>query len=381
MGDEKIRLSTWGTYLTVLLVLIAGGVAMVRLLKGLGAVTNLSDAWPWGLWIGFDVVAGVALAGGGFTLAAMVYIFNLKRYHSVVRPAILTAFLGYIMVAAGIFFDIGRPWTIWHPAVYWNFHSVMFEVAWCVMLYTSVLALEFSPSLWERLRWKRALDLFRYILIPLVIMGIILSTLHQSSLGSLFLITPNKLHPLWYTSLLPYLFFISAIALGMSMVIFESIASARAFKREIERPAVAGLGLGAAWVLTLYAAVRFTDLIVSGRLAEFTFGWQGWSFLVEVVPGLLLPIVLLFQKRVRESPGWLFTAACLVVAGMILNRLNVSIIGHSHTAQGTYFPSWMEFALTAGLVAFGFLAFKLAVKYLPVLPPREDVAVAVSRRG
>ena len=172
----------------------------------------------------------------------------------------------------------------------------MFEVAWCVMLYTSVLALEFSPSLWERLRWKKVLDLFRYILIPLVIMGIILSTLHQSSLGSLFLITPNKLHPLWYTSLLPYLFFISAIALGMNMVIFESIASARAFKREIERPAVAGLGLGAAWVLTLYAAVRFTDLIVSGRLAEFTFGLQGWCFVVEVVTGRLLPLVVLFQK-------------------------------------------------------------------------------------
>jgi hypothetical protein len=185
--------------------------AYLRFFHGLGAATNLSDRFPWGLWIGFDVLCGVGLAAGGFTLVATVHIFNIERYQPILRPAILTAFLGYLLVIVALLFDLGRSFRIWHALVMWNPRSVMFEVAWCVMLYTTVLMLEFIPVFFERFGWRKALRRIRAISVPLVIVGVILSTLHQSSLGSLYLIVPEKLHPLWYTPLLPVLFFISAI--------------------------------------------------------------------------------------------------------------------------------------------------------------------------
>jgi Ni/Fe-hydrogenase subunit HybB-like protein len=197
----------------VLVVLLALGLyaTYVRFTQGLGAATNLSDQFPWGLWIGFAILCGVGLAAGGFTLCAIVYIFNIKEFKPIVRPAVLTAFLGYLLVIFALMFDLGRPDRIWYALIMWNPHSVMFEVAWCVMLYTTVLALEFSPVLFEGLGWMKAVRVMRAITIPLVIIGVILSTLHQSSLGSLYLIVPEKLPPLWYSSLLPVFFFLSAL--------------------------------------------------------------------------------------------------------------------------------------------------------------------------
>ena len=215
----------------------------LRVMYGLGGSTNLSDKFPWGIWIGFDVMCGVGLAAGGFTLVAMVHIFNIEAYKPVLRPAILTAFLGYTLVVVGLLFDLGRPDRLWHPLVMWNPHSVMFEVGWCVTLYTTVLALEFSPLVLERLGWKKALGWIRTALIPLVIVGVILSTLHQSSLGSLYLIVPHKLHPLWYTPLLPVFFFVSALTVGLAMTIFESWHSSKAFGRQLELPLLKGLAL------------------------------------------------------------------------------------------------------------------------------------------
>jgi len=377
----EVRLNTPGTWVLVALVLLGVVVISLRLARGLGATTNLSDGVPWGLWIGFDVVAGVALAAGGFTIAAAVYIFGLERYKPVIRPAILTAFLGYSLVAVGIALDIGRPYRIWHPIVFWQERSVMFEVAWCVILYLGVLALEFSTSVWERLRWARLVNFLRMIIIPLVIFGVILSTLHQSSLGSLFLITPEKLSPLWYTPLLPYLFFISAVGIGLAMVILESFISAKVFKRGLELDVLTGLAKGAAVVWTGYLAIRFWNLIATGSLWEFTWNAQGILFLVEVGVGMLLPVLILAIRRLRSSPGWLFAAASLLVGGAILNRLNTSLMGFPTTWRLGYFPSWMEFAVTISLISGALLAFKLAVKYTAVFAahPSEPEAPALKR--
>src|SRR5512140_1389256 len=204
------RLTFWRAVLIVILILAAYA-TFVRFFYGLGASTNLSDEFPWGIWIGFDVLCGVMLAAGGFTLMAAIHIFNIKRFRPVVRPAVLTAFLGYLLVCGALMFDLGKPYNIWHPIIMWNPHSVMFEVGWCVMLYTTVLFLEFSPVLMERFKLRRAGRVMRTIAPILVILGVILSTLHQSSLGSLFLILPGKVHPLWYSAILPVQFFISAL--------------------------------------------------------------------------------------------------------------------------------------------------------------------------
>jgi Ni/Fe-hydrogenase subunit HybB-like protein len=218
-----------------LIILAFGAVAtFIRFTQGLGASTNLSDEFPWGIWIGFDILCGVMLAAGGFTLMATVHIFHSEKYHPIGRPALLTAFLGYLLVVGALMFDLGRPWMIWGPMVMWNPHSVMFEVGWCVALYTTVLSLEFAPIIFEKLRMPKVLRLLRMISTPLVILGIILSTLHQSSLGSLYLIMAGKLHPLWYTPLLPVMFFISALAVGLAMTIFESNMSARHFNHALD---------------------------------------------------------------------------------------------------------------------------------------------------
>ncbi|HUI44261.1 MAG TPA: Ni/Fe-hydrogenase cytochrome b subunit [Terriglobia bacterium] len=356
----------------VMAILFLGGAyaTVLRFTQGLGAATHLSDAFPWGLWIGFDVLCGVMLAAGGFTLTAAVYIFHLERFRPIIRPAVLTAFLGYALVVVALMFDLGRPYRIWHPLVMWNPRSVMFEVAWCVTLYTLVLALEFAPMVFERLRLGALLRLQRAISIPLVILGVLLSTLHQSSLGSLYLIVPDKLHPLWYSSLLPVFFFISAICVGLAMIIFESYMSAKAFGKQLELPLLISLGRVLLVLLGVYAVLRFEDLYRRGALGYLRHpGYESDLFFVEVGLGLLLPIALLMKRRVRESMGGLYMAAVLVVLGFVTNRLNVSITGMETSAGLHYIPKWTEIAVTGSIVAAGFAIFGLATKYLPVFPP------------
>lgn len=342
---------------------------VVRFTQGLGASTNLSDDFPWGLWIGFDVLVGVGLAAGGFTITAAVHIFDLKSFRPVVRPAILTAFLGYLLVAMGLLFDIGRPLRLWHPIIMWNPHSVMFEVAWCVTLYMTVLALEFSPLLLERLKLKALLRIVRSVTPVVVIAGVLLSTLHQSSLGTLYLIVPQKLHGLWYSSLLPVLFFLSAIAAGLSMVILESFMSSRAFGRRLEMHLLQDLARAVVVVLALYLVVRLQDLAGRGGSRLLTdFGPEQFLFLVEIVFGAIVPILLLSVPSIRRDRTGLFCSALLVVLGFVLNRMNVSITGMQRSMGASYFPSFLELAVTAMLVTFGFVGFALAVKYLKVFP-------------
>jgi Ni/Fe-hydrogenase subunit HybB-like protein len=361
----------------VLVAILATGFysTVLRFTQGLGVTTALSDKSPWGLWIGFDVLCGVGLAAGGFTLAAVVYIFHLERFHAIIRPAILTAFLGYGLVAVALLFDLGKPYNIWHPLIMWNPHSVMFEVAWCVMLYLTVLALEFSPVVFERFRLERPLRIIKAITIPLVIAGVLLSTLHQSSLGSLYLILPGKLHPYWYSPLLPVFFFVSAIGVGLAMVIFESNLSARTLGREIEMPLLSELGKAMVVVLGFYGIIRLQDLAGRGALRYLREpSTETVLFVLEMVIGLFAPLALLIFRRVRESCEWLFASSVLVITGFLLNRLNVSITGMEAYAHAQYFPKWTEVSVTLSLVGMGFWIFALAVRYLGVFEPMHALA-------
>jgi Ni/Fe-hydrogenase subunit HybB-like protein len=333
---------------------------------GLAASTNLSDQFPWGIWIGFDVLCGVGLAAGGFTLVAIVHIFNIERYKPILRPTILTAFLGYVLVVVALLFDLGRPDRLWHPMVMQNPHSVMFEVAWCVMLYSTVLALEFAPVVFERLKWARPLKMLRAISVPVVIMGVILSTLHQSSLGTMYLIVPHKLDPLWYTPLLPLLFYISAICVGMAMTIFESWHSSRAFHRDLEMPLLTGMARILAVVLAAYLTLRFTDLSRRGALhLLLQQRTETWLFGLEISL-MLLPMLLLFRAHIRRNPWALYASAVMVVLGFITNRLNVSVTGMEAASGASYVPAWTEVAVTLSIIAAGFAIFRMAAKYLPI---------------
>jgi c(7)-type cytochrome triheme protein len=355
----------------ILLVLLAAGVyaTIVRFTQGLGASTALSDQFPWGLWIGFDVLCGVALAAGGFTISAVVYIFNIERFKPIIRPTLLTAFLGYTLVVVALLFDLGLPYRIWHPLIMWNPHSVMFEVAWCVTLYTTVLALEFSPMLLERLKWQKPLKIAKAITIPLVILGVILSTLHQSSLGSLYLIVPHKLHALWYSPLLPVFFFVSAIALGCAMTIFESFLSLRVFRKSLELHLLSQLGKVIVVTLGVYFVLRIQDMSGRGVMGlAFEPTYEGRMFLAEILLGVIAPIVLLTIPRIRTNELGLFVSSLMVVLGFIMNRLNVSITGIESASGTRYFPNWTELSVTAMIVAAGFVLFGLAVRYLVVFP-------------
>ena len=354
-------------------IMLAGLAATyVRVAHGLGGSTNLDDRFPWGLWIGFDVLCGVGLAAGGFTLAATVHLFNLKRFEPICRPAILTAFLGYLLVIAALLFDLGRPYRVWHPLVMWNPRSVMFEVAWCVTLYTTVLALEFLPLVLRKFGLQTPLRWIHAALIPLVIAGVILSTLHQSSLGTLYLIVPHKLHALWYTPLLPLLFFVSAIAAGLAMTIFESWHSAKAFGRQLELPLLAALARVLAVLLAFYLSMRFLDLARRGALGlVFQPSMENSLFALETAL-MLVPALLLFRVRTRRSAGSLYACAVMVLFGFVAHRLNVSITGMEAASGTVYFPKWTEIAVTLSIIALGFAVFRFAVRRLPVFEDENE---------
>jgi len=364
----KIRPTFWK--LVFLFVMAAGVCATyVRFAKGLGPSTNLSDQFPWGIWVGFDVLCGVMLAAGGFTLTAAVHILNIKRLRPIIRPTILTAFLGYVLVSVALLFDLGKPYNIWHPLIMRNPHSVMFEVAYCVMLYTTVLSLEFSPIVLEHFKLEKPLKIVRAALIPLVIGGVILSTLHQSSLGTLYLIMPEKLHPFWYTPLLPVFFFLSAIAVGLAMTIFESSMSSKHFGQQLELPIIQELGRVLLVVLSVYGILRFEDLLHRDVLKlVLRPSYETYLLWLELVLALVIPLILLLQKKVRTSAGGLYVTAVLVVLGFITNRLNVSITGLESSAGVRYVPKWTELAITAAIIATGFALFGMAAKYLPIFP-------------
>jgi len=360
------------------LVGLAATVAFFRFFRGLGAVTALSDWTPWGLWISFDVFGGVALAAGGFVIAATVYIFHLERYRPILRPAILTAFLGYVAVVVGLIFDLGIPWNIWRPVFFWQHHSALFEVAWCVILYLTVLALEFAPVVLERFQAGFLRSIYRVLkklTLPLVILGIMLSTLHQSSLGTLFMVMPFRLHPLWYSGIQPVLFFVSAVGLGLTMVMTESIVSSWLYGKELEKDILAGLAKAASFVLLLYAVIRIGDLAAGDKLHYLTAGtWESNLFVFEMLVSAILPALIFAVPAARRSRGGLAAGAGLAVFGFVLNRISVSGLSHIFTTATDYFPTWMEFSVSIGIVSVMVLAFLFFVENFYVYHEPRKVA-------
>jgi Ni/Fe-hydrogenase subunit HybB-like protein len=353
---------------TATLIILAGLYStVVRFTQGLGATTNLSDEFPWGIWIGFDILCGVGLAAGGFTLAAIVHIFNIKRFEPILRPTILTAFMGYLLVIFALMFDLGRPLQIWHALIMWNPKSVMFEVAWCVMLYTTVLSLEFSPVLLEKFGLVKAQKVMRKLTLPLIIVGVLLSTLHQSSLGSLYLIVPEKLYGLWYSPYLPVFFYVSAIAVGCAMIIFESFMSSRAFKKGLEMDLLDDIARTSVVMLAVLLTMKIADL--STRQAFpllFLPRTETYLYWLEVVVGIIAPLLLLSRAKVRHNRNGLFAGAVMILLGFLLNRINISVTGMEAWAGVSYFPSWMELSVTAMIVTIGFIVFAWASKNLPL---------------
>jgi len=354
----------------ILLALMALGVlvALWRYAFGIGAISNLNNAYPWGLWISFDLLCGVALAAGAFTTATAVYIIGLERFRPILRPAILTGFLGYLMVIVALLVDLGRPERIWHLIIYWNPHSVMFEVGWCVMLYTTVLALEFSPMVFERFGWKLPLQIIHRITIVLVILGTLLSTLHQSSLGSLFLAMPGKVNPLWFSPFLPLYFFLTAAAVGPAMVIVESYISSRVFYRGLEIDLIGELAKAIPILLGIYLVIKFFDLTIAGKWGYAFQGGMSILFWIEILLGVVVPIILFSLPSMRrDSKRLLGTALLVILFGVVLNRFDVSLIGWLRSENvAMYLPNWTEFAITVGIVSAGVIAYGLVAKFLPL---------------
>ena len=378
---------------TILLLFIAGGAvfSFFRFFYGFGSMTNLNKAYPFGIWIAFDVACGVALAAGGFTTAAIVEIFGRRKYHPLLRPAVLTAFIGYFLVALAVFFDLGKYYNIWHALVYWNGTSVLFEVAWCVMLYLSVLAIENIPNVVEQFKDNvhlpgplaalnrpangllHRLDWFCGKTMPLfVIAGVVLSFGHQSSLGTMMLIAPYKLNPLWYTPVSPLLFLTSAVSVGIPMVIFEGTLAAKFFGHEPETELLAGIAKYIPYFLGTYLLIRIADLAYRGVLARaFDGSLQGYSFLLEFAL-FAVPYFLLKRRSVRRHPTKLFLCSLSVILAVVLNRFNVFIIGMNMPGRYSYFPSVGEVAVTFAFLAFGVLLYKIGVNYLPILEAQGE---------
>ena len=386
----------------VLIVLAVNGLAFAfaRILFGLGAVTHLSDQYPWGLWIGVDVAAGVALAAGGFTSAALGHVMHRENYHAVVRPALLTAMLGYTFVAFGVVIDIGRWYYVWHPIFMWNGNSPLFEVGMCVMIYVTVLYIEFLPLVTERFMGHvhlkgilsflarpmerllsildRALGKTMFIFI---IAGVVLSTLHQSSLGTLMIIAGPKIHPLWQTPVLPLLFLLSAVAVGFPMVIFESLLASRSFGLKPEMEILSKLGSMVAPLLGIYLAFKIGDVVIRETFVYLAHPTTASiMFLIEVVVGIVLPLRMFLSRTVLKSPFWIFVASSLVIFGVLLNRVNCFIVAYTPPyALNSYFPSIGEFSVTIGFVSLLILFYRVAVLIFPVISVHKEIVTPISK--
>jgi len=368
-----------------IIVLVGLVITVLRFTGGLAAVTNLSDYNPWGIWIGFDLLVGVALAAGGYVTSAAVYIFGLKKYHSAVRPAILTGFIGYALVVLALHYDVGRPWRLPYPfVVQQGTTSLLFEVGACVALYLTVLFIEFSPAALEWLGLKRARTLVVRLTLLLTIFGVVLSTLHQSSLGALFLIAPSKLHPLWYSSYIPVYFFVSSIIAGLSMVIFESTLSHRYFKSHMdaehlaEKDTVAlGFGRAAAMVLAGYFIIKVIGIAVDNNWHYLATGYGAW-YLVELIGFVALPCFL-YAVGVRDRSLRLIKWTALwTVLGIVVNRFNVSLIAFNWhlPASERYVPHWMEIAISVFIVTLGILVFRFIVTRMPIFHEHPEYKAA-----
>jgi len=379
-GERK---SIFSLFNFIALIVLGVGVYLtyLRFTGGLAAVTNLSDYNPWGIWISFDLLCGVALAAGGYVTSSAVYLFGMKKYHSAVRPAILTGFLGYALVFLAINYDVGRPWRLPYPlVVQQGTTSVLFEVGLCVATYLTVLFIEFSPAAMEWLGLKRARSLVVKLTILLTIFGVVLSTMHQSSLGALFLIAPSKLHPLWYSPYIPIYFFVTSIIAGLSMVIFESTLSHRFFAYKMDETHLKeangitlGFGKAASYVLAGYFAIKIMGLSSGDHWHYLKTGYGTW-YLVELLGFVALPSIL-YATGVRiKSLGLIKWTSVLAVLGVILNRFNICLVAFNWHLPSSerYFPHWMEIGISVFIVMIGLVLYRFIVTRMPILYEHPD---------
>ncbi len=396
--NNRARIVKDVLWILALFGLVAG---VFRLIFGLGATTNLTDGVPWGLWKVFNMIAGVALSTSGFTIGFLVYVLHMKRFKSFVKPAILIAFLGYGCSCLALLFDIGIPYRFWHPVFMWNFNSFLFEVFWCVLLYFTVTFIELAPTLLDGMKAKRMASVFHGVAFVAVIVGISLSSLHHSSLGSLFLVSPQRLYPLWYSPRLPLFFIISAMAGGIFFLVFVKIVWSKIYdpasvfgvksgpetmqlsslngslcciaSRSLPGPdmsKIAGLSLIGAGLLAVYLILKIIDLVVLHNLALLISGSvEGWLYILEIGIGVILPIVLIAIPGTRKSPVYAGIAAGAAAFGLVFNRLNVGIFGYAADAGQVYFPSLTEWALGIGVIAAAGLVFISLTEYLPIFNP------------
>ncbi len=348
------------------LVVLAVLASAVRFIFGLGSTTNMNDTYPWGLWISFDVVTAVPLAAGAFTLGAIVHCFHIKKLEPLVRPAIVTGFLGYSLVCIGLLLDLGQPHKGWHTLVYWNVHSPMFEVSMCVMAYTTVLFLEFLSPVCEKFGYHMPLRVLRWLEMPLVIAAASISTLHQSSLGTFFLIAVDKLHNLWYNPLLPLQFWMSAIFTGMSIIILEATMVHRYLGQPDESELLEVLTKILPWVLGAYLTVKIAAMAFLSHGPLFDRPVLLALFLVEVIVGVIMPMVMFMKESNREDNRMQLRGASMIIFGVVLNRFNVSMFGMIQADQVIYYPSIVESLVTIGIIAGHILFFVLLAKYFPI---------------
>lgn len=363
------------TLILAALAAIAVIVLGFRFFFGLGAVTNINDGYPFGIWIAYDVVIGSAFACGGYTMALLVYIFNKGEYHSMVRPALLASLFGYTLAGASVIFDLGRYWNTWH--IFWpgyaQVNSVMFEVAVCITAYIVVMWIEFAPAFLEKFGLKDARRKLSKVLFLIIALGVVLPSMHQSSLGSLLVVFGNQIHPLWQTILLPLLYLMTAVLIGFAIVIFESCLSSSGFKRPLELHLLGKLSHLMIWLLVAYLVVRLVDLAMRGALGGmFEASIEAVMFWIEMAL-FVAPLAILAQPAARRNPAKLFVAAvCLMLAGFLL-RINSFLVGYETGPGWHYFPSAPEIMVSIGMIALEVLGYIVLVRYLPVLPKAEGV--------
>ena len=356
-------------------------VTLLRFTLGLGGVTNLDDNYPWGIWISFDLLCGVVLAAGGYATTSAYYLFGLKGFQSAVRPAITSAFLGYFFVVVALHYDVGQPWRLVYPIfLSQGTTSVLFEVGLCVFLYVSVLAVEWSVSAFEWLGWKGIRNIIVRLTIPLTVLGVILSTMHQSSLGALYLIAPSKMHPLWYSSFIPVFFFISSMFAGMSMVIFEGTLAHGGLHDQMDEAhlqgadkVVFGFGKACSIVMMGYLFIRIFGVAMDNNWAYLGTGYGKW-FLVELLGFVALPSFLYAIGAREKKVGAIKFAAVLTVIGVVLNRFNVSLVAFNYQlpSDQKYFPYWMEIVISVFVVTLIITAYRFICTFMPVLREHPD---------
>jgi len=358
------------TLIAGLLVAIMAAILLYRFIFGLGAVTNLNDGYPWGIWVVVDVMIGSAFACGGFSVAMLVYIFNRGEYHPLVRPALLASLLGYTLAGAGVIFDLGRWWNVWNMFWPWsvNPNSVMFEVAVCITIYIFVMWVEFSPVFLEQFGLRDAKKKLNKFLFFVIALGTLLPMMHQSSLGTLWVVLGVQVPPLWQTPLVPLLFLLTAIAMGYAVVLFESCIASSAYRRSIEMHLLTPLSKVMLGVVAAYIAVRLGDVIVRGAFGRaFALNLEAFMFWIEMAC-FVVPFFIIGKEAQRRNPARLFVAGILLMLGGSLLRLNGFIVAYDTGPGFHYFPSLAEILVTAGMFATEVLVYILITRRFPVLP-------------